>query len=75
MWHLDDPITWDGFNRAINDLMNTKATWLNGVTPEAFKAMYMDCIIYVFDLINDFWHERSDFKSWHKFQYVPVPKS
>ena len=33
-----------------------------------FKIVSMDedCRRYVFDFINDFWHERSDFKSWHK---------
>ena len=75
MWHLDDPLTWDEFNRAINGLKNIKATGLNGVTPEAFKAMDKDCRRCVFDLINNFWHEISDFESWHKCQCVPVLKS
>ena len=74
-WNIDDPITWDEFNRSINGLKNMKATWLNGVIPESFKAIDMDCRRCALDLINDFWHERSNFKSWHKCQCVPVPKS
>ena len=74
-WNIDDPITWDEFNRSINGLKNMKATWLNGVIPESFKAMDMDCRRCVLDLINDFWHKISDFESWHKYQCVPVRKS
>ena len=48
---------------------------LNGLTPEAFKAMDKYCGIYVFDFINGFWNDRADFESWHKIQCVPVTKS
>ena len=30
---------------------------------------------FVFDFINEFWHARDNFESWHKSQSVPVPKS
>ena len=25
MWHIDDPITWDGFNQVINGIKSIKA--------------------------------------------------
>ena len=68
-------MTGNGFNRAINGLKSTKAAELNGLTPEALKYTDKDCRKYVFDFIHEFWHRRSDLKSWHKRQCVPVPKS
>ena len=75
MWHLDEPITWDEFNFEINVINSMKTEGLNGVLPEAQKSMDKDCRRYVFDFINEFWNERSDFESWHKSQCVIVPKS
>ena len=55
------------------------ASWagpsINGMPPEAFKAMDKDCGRYVFDFINGFWNDRAYFESWHKNQCVPVTKS
>ncbi|EJK66802.1 hypothetical protein THAOC_12239 [Thalassiosira oceanica] len=39
MFELDDPLTRDEFERAVNKLKAGKASGLNGVPPEAFKAM------------------------------------
>ena len=37
--HLDANISWEEFITAVNDLKNDKAPGLNGVPPNAFKAM------------------------------------
>ena len=50
-----------------------KAAELNGVPLETFKDMSEYCIRYVFDFIDDFWHEIYNFRSWHTIQCVPVP--
>jgi hypothetical protein len=36
---LDAPFTWKEFSNAVNGLKNCKAPGLNGVPPEASKAM------------------------------------
>ena len=59
-WHLDDLITWDEFNQATNVLKSMKEAGFNAVPSEASKATDKDCKQYVFDFINDFWHEISD---------------
>ena len=51
------------------------AARLNGVPPEAFKATNDDCRIYVFEFINEFWHDKDYFKTCNKSQCVPVIKS
>lgn len=33
------PISWPEFNKAVNKLKNGKAPGLNGIPPEAYKAM------------------------------------
>ncbi|KAL7540979.1 hypothetical protein ACHAWF_008669 [Thalassiosira exigua] len=74
LWELDDPISWKEFDRAVNKLRNGKAPGLNGVPPEAFKAMDPQTRELVFNHIQDFWHGEKDHESWHMSQCVPVPK-
>jgi hypothetical protein len=45
MEELDAPFTWKEFSNAVNGL---KTPGLNGVPPEAFKAMDSECRRYVF---------------------------
>ena len=41
--HLDNPITFEEVDRAIKKLKSGKAAGLNGIPPEAFKAMNREC--------------------------------
>ncbi|KAL7525760.1 hypothetical protein ACHAXR_003162, partial [Thalassiosira sp. AJA248-18] len=75
MWSLNDPISWTEFDQAVNKLKNGKAPGLNGVPPEAFKAMNQECRMHIFGYIQDFWEGEADYESWHRSQCVPVPKS
>ena len=74
-WHLDKTITWDRSNQAINGLRSTKDVRFNRILLESFKSMNEDGRRYVFNFINEFWHDRADIKSWHKSQCVTLPKS
>ena len=74
-WTINQRISWDEFDRAVNKLKNGKAPGLNNVPPEAFKAMDQDCRRRIFDYVQAFWDGTADYESWHKSQCVPVPKS
>jgi len=69
------PINWDEFNRAVNKLKNDKAPGLNGIPPEAYKAMDGECRTQVFKQVCDFFDGKEDYNGWHKSQCIPVPKS
>ena len=47
MEELDAPFTWKEFSNAVNGLKNCKAPGLNGVPPEAFKAMDSECLLRI----------------------------
>ena len=72
---LDDPITWKEFTRALNGLKNNKSPGANEVPAEAFKAMNNKNRSIIFNFINDFWNDESDFDEWHTGQGIPVPKT
>ena len=74
-WELDDPITWDEFDRAVNKLRNGKASGLNDIPPEAYKAMGEECRERIFRYIQEFRDGTTDYDGWHASQCVPVPKS
>ncbi|EJK61338.1 hypothetical protein THAOC_18200 [Thalassiosira oceanica] len=74
MFEVDDPLTRDEFERAVNKLKAGKASGLNGVPPEAFKAMDEELRTLVFGYCVRFW-EGEDFRGWQMSQCVPVPKS
>jgi len=74
MTELDDPLTRDEFERAVNKLKAGKASGLNGVPPEAFKAMDEELRTLVFGYCVRFW-DGEDFRGWQISQCVPVPKS
>ena len=73
-WDLNDCITWKEFDRAVNKLTAGKAPGLNGIPPEAYKAMDANCRRKVFRHVQDFWEGKVDHESWHRSQCVPVPK-
>ena len=74
IWALNDPISWEEFDRAVNKLKNGKAAGLNGVPPEAYKAMNSDVRQKVFQHVRKFWSGEADYEGWHSSQCVPVPK-
>jgi len=60
----------------VSKLKNSKAPGLNGVPPEAFKAMNVEHRKIIFlQYVQDFFDGPADYESWHLSQIVPVPKS
>ena len=59
----------------MKDLTNDKSPGLNGVPPNAFKAMSPENLKVHFNFILEFWNDNMDFEEWHEGQLVPVPKS
>ena len=74
MHELDNPVTWDEFESAVKRLKNEKSPGLNGVPPDAFKAMANMILEMVLNFINKFWNDEADFKEWHASQVVPIEK-
>ncbi|EJK67523.1 hypothetical protein THAOC_11426, partial [Thalassiosira oceanica] len=74
MFELDEPLTRDEFEQAVNKLKAGKASGLNGVPPEAFKAMDEELRTLVFGYCVRYW-EGEDFRGWQMSRCVPVPKS
>ena len=70
---LDVPPSWKEFTEAVKDLTNEKYPGLNGVPPNAFKAMPPENLKVYFDFILKFWNDNLDFEEWHEGQVVPVP--
>ena len=54
--------------------MNDKAPGLNGVPPNAFKAIDNANFSWLLLFYNQFWHRQADFDELHEGQVVPVPK-
>jgi hypothetical protein len=75
MWELNDPITWEEFQREVKKLKNGKAAGLTGVPAEAFKAMCNANLHHIHKHVNDFFVGTADHEQWHRSQCVPVPKS
>ena len=75
MSELDVPPSWKEFTEAVNDLTNDKSPVLNGVPPDAFKAMSPKNLKVHFNFILEFCNDNLDFEEWHEGQVVPVPKS
>ena len=75
LYELDVPPSWKEFTEAVNDLTNDKAPGLNGVPPNAFKAMSPKNLKIHFNFILEFWNDNLNFEEWHEGQVVPVPKS
>ena len=59
----------------LDNLTNDKAPGLNGLPPNAFKAMSPENLKVHFNFILKFWNDNMDFEEWHEGQLVPVPKS
>ena len=71
---IDTPITFREVKNAINKLKKGKAAGLNGISPEALKAMDVTPQRIVHKHVSDFFDGTTDHEGWHKSQCVPVPK-
>ncbi len=71
---MDTPITFGEVKQAINKLKKGKLPGLNGIPPEALKAMnnISRCTIHCH--VSDFFEGKVDHEGWHKSQCVPTPK-
>ena len=69
------PPSWKEFTEAVNDLTNDKSPGLNGVPPNAFKAMSPKNLKVHFNVILEFWNDNLYLEEWHEVQVVMVPKS
>jgi hypothetical protein len=72
---IDSPITFDKVNTAINKLKNGKSSGLNGIPPEAYKAMNVATRRRIHEYATAFFEGDADYEGWHASQCVPVPKS
>jgi hypothetical protein len=71
---LDNPITFAEVNRAINKLKKGKSPGLNGIPPEALKAMDNVSRRMIHRHVCDFFDGTIDHEGWHRSQCIPVPK-
>jgi hypothetical protein len=71
---IDNPITFSEVKRAINKLKKRKQPDLNGIPPEALKAMGNTLRQTVHHHVCDFFEGGVDHEGWHKSQCIPVPK-
>jgi hypothetical protein len=74
MTTLDNPVTFAEVNPAINKLKKGKAPGLNGIPPEALKAMDNVSRRTIHRHVCDFFEGTIDHEGWHQCQCIPVPK-
>ena len=74
MEELYHPISWDDIKKSTTKLANGKAPGLNGVQPNAFKALDDANISWLLLFYNQFWNSQADFNEWHEGQVVNVTK-
>ena len=71
---IDNLITFQEVKRAINKLKKGKAPGLNGIPPEALKAMDDTSRRIIHKHVSDFFEGKTDHEEWRTSQCVPVPK-
>jgi hypothetical protein len=71
---LDKPITFAEVNHAINKLKKGKSPGLNGIPPEAHKAMDNISRCTIHRHVCEFFKGMIDHDGWHRSQCIPVPK-
>ena len=71
---IDTPITFHEVKRAIAKLKKGKSPGLNGIPPEALKAMNNTHKRIVHKHISEFFEGQTDHEAWKQSQCVPVPK-
>ena len=74
MTSIDNPITFSEVKKAINKLKKGKSPGLNGIPPEALKAMYNSSRRMVHRHVCEFFEGTVDHEGWHRSQCIPVPK-
>ena len=74
MMVIDNPISFTEVKQAINKLKKGKAPGLNGIPPEALKAMDNVPRRTVHCHVCDFFEGEVDHEGWHQSQCIPVPK-
>jgi hypothetical protein len=74
MTSIDSPITYKEVNAAINKLNAGKAPGLNGVPPDALKAMVIEMRQRIHEYVAEFFEGKVDHEGWHRSQCVSVPK-
>ena len=74
MTSIDNPITFSEVKRAINKLKKGKSPGLNGIPPDALKAMYNPSQRTVHHHVCNFFEGKVDHEGWHNSQCIPVPK-
>jgi len=72
--NIDTSITFREVKHAINKLKQGKAPGLNGIPPEALKAMDNTPKRTVHKHVSDFFEGKTDHDAWRKSQCIPVPK-
>ena len=74
MDELYQPISWYEIKKSTTELENNKAPGLNGVPPNAFKALGYANLSWFILFYHQFWNSQADFDEWHEGQLVTVPK-
>ena len=62
------------FKKAATKLSNSKSLGLNGVPPNASKALDKKNLTWLLLFYNKFWRIQADSDQWHEGQIFPVPK-
>ena len=71
---IDTPINFSKVKQAINKLKKGKLPGLNGIPPEALKAMNSTSCCTIHCHVSVFFEGKVDHEGWHKSQCIPVPK-
>ena len=71
---IDNPITFCEVKRAINKLKRGKWPGLDGIPPEALKAMGSISCRTVYCHVCEFFERKVNHERWHKSQCIPIPK-
>ncbi len=71
---INKPITFKEVKKAINKLKKGKSPCLNGIPPEALKAMDNTSQRTIHHHVSDFFEGKVDHEGWHKSQCIPLPK-
>jgi len=59
MKELDAPPKWNKLKKSITEITNDKAPGLNGVPPNAFKAISDKSLRHHFNFITEFWEGKN----------------
>ncbi len=66
LMEIDHPIIFAEVDKAINKLESGKAPGLNGILPEAYKAMGKAMRLQIHRYVGRFFDGTMDYKGWHR---------